>query len=359
MHSDLLDENGKVESRGKLVEEVLRMLSATFGVPLGGSKAEVGERENRNRNLRMHSNKISVYCEGLHSKNRDPSDIKDIERVIKIALAGHISALGYRKPTDLIRFSYQHDLLLIECYTALSVLFNDGTYVPLIAKPHIVLKQEYQGIKSGTVGGVKLARECLHFLSPDTKHTPFLCDVGQALPTDVFGIVSEAASMLEDDGKRPEYGPDDWRLVVSEIASRKMQDEEEESCKRVERKVSRREEHAQRILRQQHLDKYGNRCSVIGFTNTEALDCAHIKMWCDCKNSEGFDFDNAFLLTPTLHRLFDAGLISFADSGEMLFSKDFIANKHIESLGKSLCPDLLTSKRLHYMAEHRKKFGFV
>jgi predicted restriction endonuclease len=51
-----------------------------------------------------------------------------------------------------------------------------------------------------------------------------------------------------------------------------------------------------------------------------ALEASHIKRWTDSNNDERLDPNNGILLTANLHRLFDAGLISFDDLGKMIIS---------------------------------------
>lgn len=61
-------------------------------------------------------------------------------------------------------------------------------------------------------------------------------------------------------------------------------------------------------------------CSVTGFKDTNLLIASHIKPWRSCSNSERLDPFNGLLLTPNLDRVFDAGLITFTDSGSIALS---------------------------------------
>jgi hypothetical protein len=63
-----------------------------------------------------------------------------------------------------------------------------------------------------------------------------------------------------------------------------------------------------------------NRCSVTGSSTHAALEASHIKRWSDSSDAERLDPNNGLLLTANLHKLFDAGLIAFEDSGPMLVS---------------------------------------
>ena len=63
-----------------------------------------------------------------------------------------------------------------------------------------------------------------------------------------------------------------------------------------------------------------NSCAVTGCTISELLRASHIKPWRDSKNKQRLDPNNGLLLEANLDALFDSGLISFADNGDMLVS---------------------------------------
>lgn len=65
---------------------------------------------------------------------------------------------------------------------------------------------------------------------------------------------------------------------------------------------------------------YWGKCSVTEYTNIPMLLASHIKPWAKSSNSERLDKFNGLLLTPTLDRAFDKGLISFSKTGEILIS---------------------------------------
>src|SRR6266487_316274 len=62
-------------------------------------------------------------------------------------------------------------------------------------------------------------------------------------------------------------------------------------------------------------------CSVTGCQVIDILKASHIKPWRFSTNTERLDLYNGLLLLPNLDALFDLGLISFKDSGEILISK--------------------------------------
>ena len=69
-----------------------------------------------------------------------------------------------------------------------------------------------------------------------------------------------------------------------------------------------------------------------------ALEASHIKPWADSNDSERLDPNNGLLLTASLHKLFDAGLISFEDSGKMLVSSKLSqSEREIKPASNNLC----------------------
>jgi putative restriction endonuclease len=62
-------------------------------------------------------------------------------------------------------------------------------------------------------------------------------------------------------------------------------------------------------------------CRLTGIANPDLLIASHIKPWRLCETThERLDGANGLLLTPHVDRLFDRGLISFSDDGEVLRS---------------------------------------
>ena len=55
-------------------------------------------------------------------------------------------------------------------------------------------------------------------------------------------------------------------------------------------------------------------CPITKASDIRWLDAAHIKPFSECSEIEKFDVKNGFLVTPTFHRLFDNGHISFEDN---------------------------------------------
>jgi hypothetical protein len=68
------------------------------------------------------------------------------------------------------------------------------------------------------------------------------------------------------------------------------------------------------------LSKIERRCRITGVTNPDYLRASHTKPWRDASNDERLDGENGLLLTPDVDLLFDRGLISFEDRGDVLVS---------------------------------------
>lgn len=62
------------------------------------------------------------------------------------------------------------------------------------------------------------------------------------------------------------------------------------------------------------------RCRLTGVADPHFLIASHIKPWRDCSDQEKLDGCNGLLLSPHVDRLFDRGLISFADDGTLVKS---------------------------------------
>jgi hypothetical protein len=76
----------------------------------------------------------------------------------------------------------------------------------------------------------------------------------------------------------------------------------------------------QNILRVALLKQETGQCMVTGLAIPELLVASHIKPWRDATDEERLCLDNVFLLAPHIDSLFDKGLITFDDDGQMLCS---------------------------------------
>ena len=60
------------------------------------------------------------------------------------------------------------------------------------------------------------------------------------------------------------------------------------------------------------------KCRVTEISDERLLIASHIKPWAESSNTERIDTNNGLLLAPHVDALFDKGLISFTDEGNML-----------------------------------------
>ena len=90
------------------------------------------------------------------------------------------------------------------------------------------------------------------------------------------------------------------------------------------------------------------------------LIASHIKPWSACKDNpeECLSADNALLLTPTWDRLFDRGLISFTDEGDLLVSRGLSNGAKSKLQLSNRMRVSLSSGQTSFMAHHRSSHGF-
>jgi putative restriction endonuclease len=80
----------------------------------------------------------------------------------------------------------------------------------------------------------------------------------------------------------------------------------------------------QSIFRDALLSYWATQCAVTKVRDPRLLRASHIKPWAACEtDAERLDVYNGLLLAAHLDAAFDAGLISFTDSGRILFSGYF------------------------------------
>lgn len=99
-------------------------------------------------------------------------------------------------------------------------------------------------------------------------------------------------------------------------------------------------------------------CRLTGIANPDLLIASHIKPWRLCETThERLDGANGLLLTPHVDRLFDRGLISFSDTGEVLRSAG-LASDDLGRLGLDLAcrrnVGPFSPQQQAYLDHHRK-----
>lgn len=105
---------------------------------------------------------------------------------------------------------------------------------------------------------------------------------------------------------------------------------------------------------------WNHRCSVTGSSTKAALEASHIQAWADSNDTQRLDPNNGLLLTANLHKLFDAGLISFEDSGKMLVSSKLSQSerKIFGLIGRRLS-QTPSAETANYLLHHRTRNDFA
>lgn len=103
---------------------------------------------------------------------------------------------------------------------------------------------------------------------------------------------------------------------------------------------------------------WDERCAVSGCNVRGILRASHVKCWRDSNDRERLDPANGLLLTADLDALFDRGLISFHDDGEMQISHQLSkSDRELFRLPRSLRKPVSTAQT-PYLAAHRDRWGF-
>lgn len=122
----------------------------------------------------------------------------------------------------------------------------------------------------------------------------------------------------------------------------------------VERMVKQRV--GQDIFRAKLMEYWGGSCAVTGIDIPEMLRASHIKSWADCvEDAERLDIYNGLLLVANLDALFDRKLITFDDSGYVIYSLR-ITPEHRKQLHLESSQRLrkITSEHRVYLRWHRE-----
>lgn len=116
----------------------------------------------------------------------------------------------------------------------------------------------------------------------------------------------------------------------------------------------------QGIFKKNLITKYGGKCVVTGLKIKQALIASHIKPWAVCDNTERVDVNNGILLSATFDRLFDSGLISFKDNGQILIS-DLVSNEDINILNIKNKDkfEIKYNANMHKYIEYHNQYIFI
>ena len=85
-------------------------------------------------------------------------------------------------------------------------------------------------------------------------------------------------------------------------------------------------------FRRELLRRWNGACAVTGCCVGAVLRASHCKPWSKSDNHERLDSNNGLMLSANLDALFDAGLISFDETGKMLVS-DVLSTREQDELG--------------------------
>ena len=107
------------------------------------------------------------------------------------------------------------------------------------------------------------------------------------------------------------------------------------------------------------IKRYEGSCALTGLQNLSLLVASHIEPWALCNNEERLDIDNGLLLASHIDRLFDQGLISFSNLGELQVAHK-VSSRDRDVLGLTRYTKLraMTPANETYMAKHRRRYNF-
>jgi hypothetical protein len=116
----------------------------------------------------------------------------------------------------------------------------------------------------------------------------------------------------------------------------------------------------QDVFRQSLLAYWSQRCPMTGVTDVSLLRASHIVPWAECDgDAQRLDVHNGLLLSALWDAAFDAGKISFADDGEVLFHTSVRATERSLILANAAMRLVgLSQKHLVNIERHRKRAGF-
>ena len=105
---------------------------------------------------------------------------------------------------------------------------------------------------------------------------------------------------------------------------------------------------------------WGGQCAVSGLNLEPVLVASHAKAWSESTNFERLDKFNGLLLSASLDRLFDRGLISFAVNGRLL-CKSEVSNEVLQKMGLTSSSSLrkVDPRHIPYLKAHQQKHGHV
>src|SRR5574344_1500749 len=113
----------------------------------------------------------------------------------------------------------------------------------------------------------------------------------------------------------------------------------------------------QNIYRDALMNYWQHACALTGITIPAVLKASHAKPWADCSSdAERLNVYNGFLFAANIDSLFDAGLISFTDTGLILISKHVPEAEYLKLGISSSCKlRWIDAKHVPFLQWHREK----
>jgi hypothetical protein len=151
--------------------------------------------------------------------------------------------------------------------------------------------------------------------------------------------------------------PDQWNAIASASEQSPVEADIEQIITRIDLSPTEREVLVQARRGQgrfrQDLLEYWQGCAVVGSTIQSILRASHIQPWRKSEDRERLDPANGLLLTANLDALFNDGLISFDDHGEMLVSSRLRqSDRSLLQLGGKLRKGPV-ARQIGYLRYHR------
>lgn len=112
----------------------------------------------------------------------------------------------------------------------------------------------------------------------------------------------------------------------------------------------------QDVYRETLMNYWEGACAVTNSAIPEILRASHAKPWKDCSSAEErLDVYNGFLLSANLDALFDKGLISFDDNGNIMLSSQ-LNELNLKKVGiyPDMCLRWIDAHHLPYLKYHRE-----
>jgi len=109
-------------------------------------------------------------------------------------------------------------------------------------------------------------------------------------------------------------------------------------------------------FRRKVLKRWDYACAVSGVRNLSLIRASHIRPWSECSiEDDRVNAMNGLALSPNYDALFDSGLISFKDNGEMLVSSKLSASDRQKLAVPARLRRQLSDEECRYMQFHREE----